>query len=252
MTKTLAAIINYNARAYTDQLYDSLAPYKRDDYDIMVLDNGTPNPSEVSRYTTHKSPINTYYGGALNLIFREFLSLPEYDSLMVFNNDIILHGYNFIRDFRNEMITNNYLKVISPSALQPERTQCHWRQMHQWGSISNRKVRWVDFMCPFFTRELVEEIKQFDMQLMYGWGQDLYTGVICEQKSTTFMPWEIYVSDIHTIVHMSSQTYKDGRSDISESEYATKAMNGMNSYFARIGMSDKLQEFRQYGETYNI
>jgi hypothetical protein len=244
MKKTLAAIINHNARAYTDQLYQSLVPYRRDDYDIMVMDNGSTNPNEVSSYTTHKTGQNTYYGGALNLIFREFLSLSEYDSLMVFNNDIILHGYNFIQDFRD---ASAWWHVLSPSVIQPEQAQCTWKQMHVWGRGTPRTVKWVDFMCPFFRREVVEEIQQYDMELIYGWGQDIWTGVVCEQ-----MDWKMAVMDTQTVIHMSSQTYKDGRSNISSNEYANRAGSGMVNYFNRIGMFDKLQEFRHYGETYSI
>jgi len=253
MKKTLAAIINHNARVYTDQLYDSLHPYRGDLYDIMVLDNGSSRPEEISRYTTHQSPINTYYGGALNLIFREFLS-TDYDSLIVFNNDIILHGYRFIEILRTWTTGGTIARemgidydIISPSVFQPERAQCTWKQMHQWGSITARQVRWVDFMCPFFKRHVVETIQQYDMELIYGWGQDIYTGILAEQYG-----WRMGVLDTLSVVHLSSQTYKDGRSDITASEYGQKAGMGMVNYLRRIGMEHKLTELRAYGETYRL
>ena len=246
MTKTLAVIINHNAKAYTDQLYESLMPYRRDDYDLMVMDNGSTLPSEVSRYTTHKTGKNTYYGGALNIALTHFVGMPEYDSIMVLNNDIILHGYNFIRTVRHYAGPLWGIDVLSPSVLQPEKSQCTWRQMHGWGVGVPRKVKWVDFMCPFLTRRVVEEIQQYDLELIYGWGQDIYTGVICEKLGMS-----IAVLDTLPVIHMSSQTYKDGRSDISSSEYAAKASAGMYGYFTRMGLLDKLEEFRNYGHTYD-
>lgn len=251
MDKTLAVIINHNAKAYTDQLYESLNPYRRNEYDIMVLDNGSTREEEISKYTTHKSPKNTYYGGALNLAFGAFLSTDDYDSLIVFNNDIILHGYNFIRTLRHYTIDaaredDWYYDILSPSVFQPERYQCTWKQMHQWGQ-EDRHVKWIDFMCPFFTRQVVEGIGQYDMELMYGWGHDIYTGIFAEQTGR-----RIGVLDNLSVVHMSSQTYKDGRSDISEGEYAGKAMHGMMTYFNRMGLQNKLQEYRQYGSNYSV
>jgi len=251
MTKTLAAIINHNARAYTDQLYESLIPYKRNDYDIMVLDNGTQNSAEVSEYTTHHSSQNTYYGGALNLIFQEFLSLPEYDSLIVFNNDIILHGYEFVRTLREEMheVTSEqyHWKILSPCVLQPQKNQCWWPTMHNWGCPTIRKVRWADFMCPLIHRDVVEKIKLFDNDLIFGWGPDIECGRICEENN-----WNIGVVDRLSVIHVGAATYDENRSDISSSEYASRAMSGMVKYFEKIGHTDTLNELRNWSRNYTF
>ena len=245
MKSTLAVIINHNRRAYTDQLYDALFPFQQDgDYELVVLDNGTPDPEERSKYTTYETESNCYYGGAVNLIFEMFLQ-TEHDSLMILNNDVILHGYNFVRALRDQMNTEDY-DLVSPAALQPEVGQCYWPQMHNWGYSSIRPVKWVDFMCPMLSRRLVEEIGQYDTELIYGWGQDAYAGIVCENNG-----WRVGVYDPTTIIHMSSQTFRDGKSDITHSEYSQKAMQGMVSYFNRVGLGQKLNEYRTWGRTYN-
>jgi GT2 family glycosyltransferase len=243
--KTLAVIINHNGKAYTNQLYRALKPYESSgNYELAVLDNGSTRPEEVSEYTNYISDENTYYGGALNLIFQLMCEETQYDSVLVFNNDIILHPYNFVKVLRDTMMLGNY-KVVSPSVLQPEQAQCHWKQMHNWCSPSVRDVRWVDFMCPLFHRDVVEHIKQYSHTLRYGWGQDVYTGYVCETQG-----WKSGVLDTTTVIHMSSQTYKDARSDISPSEYAVKAERGMYEFFQTEKLLSEFQSLRTYGETY--
>ena len=65
MTKTAAIILNHNLPDYTDMLFDSLKPYEREDYDLMVFDNGS-TPEGTSKHTTHKHDENLYFGGGLN------------------------------------------------------------------------------------------------------------------------------------------------------------------------------------------
>lgn len=241
----LVAIINHNRKAYTNQLYESLAPYTSDGYAMMVLDNGSTDKSEISEYTTHATDSNCYYGGALNLIFAAFLE-TDMDALVVFNNDVIIHGSNYVKTLYNKM-NSEYYHMVSPCILQPEVDQCFWRTMHNWKSPAPRTVPWVDFMAPMFRRELVEAIGQYDNELIYGWGQDVYTGLICSD-----MGWKIGVLDTVPAIHLSSQTFKDGKSDLTLSEYGQKAMNGMQSYFEKIGRTKDLHHFRNLARNYTF
>ena len=70
--KTLAVIYNHNMPQITDSLWESLEPYKRDDYDLILIDNGS-KPEGKSKYTTHETGQNTYFGGALNIALQFFL-----------------------------------------------------------------------------------------------------------------------------------------------------------------------------------
>lgn len=244
MKKTLAIIINHNRKSYTNALYRSLKPYERNDYDLFVLDNGSTDTSEVSEFTSFSAETNSYYGGALNITLSVLLENPQYDSLLVLNNDIILHPYHFVQVLRNTMFDHNY-HVVSPSVLQPEETQCYWPQMHNWGSAVPRPVRWVDFMCPLLRRDVVEHIREYDNDLIYGWGQDVYTGIVCEQQQ-----WNLAVVDTLSVIHLSSQTFKDKKSDITVSEYGQLAMGGMVQFFEKNNLLHKMQEFRTWGQNY--
>lgn len=245
MGKTLAVIINHNRKEYTDRLYRSLKPHEvTGNYELYVFDNGSTDVAEVSEFTSFTSEENTYYGGGLNIIFSVMLENPQYDSLMVFNNDVIVHPYKFIQTFRERLFNEEY-HILSPSVIQPEEGQCFWPQMHNWGSSNTRPVCWVDFMCPIFKREFVEEIQQYDSKLIYGWGQDVYSGIVCEQKG-----WKIGVLDVLTVIHLSAQTYKDAKSDINHSEYSNRATQGMYEFFTHTNLINKMHEFRSWGMNY--
>ena len=76
--KTLVVIYNHNLPSMTDNLWESLYPYCKDDYDMILIDNGS-TPEGKSRYTTHETGQNTYFGGALNIAMQFFLE-SDYDS----------------------------------------------------------------------------------------------------------------------------------------------------------------------------
>ena len=78
--KTLAVIYNHNMPEITDSLWESLKPYEQDDYDLILIDNGSKQEGK-SKYTTHETGQNTYFGGALNIALQFFLDSNKYDSL---------------------------------------------------------------------------------------------------------------------------------------------------------------------------
>ena len=176
--KTLAVIYNHNMPEITDSLWENLKPYERNDYDLILIDNGS-KPEGKSKYTTHETGQNTYFGGALNIALQFFLESGNYDSLLSLNNDLILQGPNFVRTLRKEMFDHDY-KIVSPSVLQVN-SQCKWKYMHCWNSNKIREVKWVDFQAPLLHKDFIEKINQYRNELIYGWGQDVLSGIICEQ-----------------------------------------------------------------------
>jgi GT2 family glycosyltransferase len=241
--KTLAVILHYNTPEMTDRLYEQLKPYERDDYELVVLDNGSPE-SGRSKYTNYRCGENVYFGGGLNLAMNIVLESSQYDSLLFLNSDLIVHGYRFVKTLRNEMFSGGY-KIISPSVIQPERSQCYWVMMHNWNSNKVRDVPWIDFQCPLIHRDLIEEIHQFDEDLIFGWGNDVYSGVICKEKG-----WKMGIVDYCPVIHLSNETVRQNQDNPIIRNYNQYAEQGMIKFFKKIDKIDIFIELRNSAENY--
>jgi len=242
MSKSLVAILHYNSVKYTDALYEILKPYEREDYDLIVIDNGS-DPEKTSKYTTFKLDENVYYGGGLDVTMNYFLENPQYDSMVLLNSDLIVHGYNFIKSLRKELFSEEDLVVVSGCVLQPEKGQCHWKANHNWGSKTIRYVPWIDYQCAFLKRKFVEEVKGFGSK--FGWVQDIMTGIICEEKE-----WKIGVCDWVPIIHFGNGSVKDNSHDPIISQYNQLAEQEMVQYFQDKGLWNEFLYQRQKGENY--
>lgn len=243
MKKTLVVIYNHNMSDLTDQLFESLQPYENGLYDTIVIDNGS-KPEGKSKYTTYQTEENCYFGGALNLALQLFKANEQYDSILSLNNDIILHGFNFVKRMRDIMFSEDYT-IISPCVLQPEKGQCHWKSMLNWGATQVRDVKWVDFQAPMINRRYLDAMYQFPNELMYGWGQDILSGIVCEENN-----WKVGVIDWLPIIHFSAFTYRSEKSNLSVSEYSQKAEANMFNYFAQNNLLEKVSIFRDLSANY--
>jgi len=243
--KTLVCILNYNLKDQTDILYRLLKPYESTDYDVAIIDNGSP-PDQRCDTTTYQLEENGYFGGGLNYAFTLMQKNPQYDSLLFLNNDLIVHGQAFVKTLRFWMETTGY-KVLSPCIIQPEEGQLYWKQMQNWGKSTPRPVTWIDFQAPMIHRDVIEEIGQFSDDLYLGYGQDVYTGYICDKKG-----WTIAVCDMVPAIHYNSLTLKTGKAPISMSTYAERALANMEGYFKKIGQEKTLKSFRRFGKTYKV
>ena len=243
--KTLAIILNHNLPEYTNFLYNELKKHQTESYDVLIFDNASSyegQPDVVHLQTLE----NCYFGGAMNLVFDFILENEEYDSLLFLSNDVILHGYNFVDTLRKEMFEQDYT-ILSPSVLQVRLEPDMWKQMHNYGTQNVRQVPWVDFMSPLIHRRLIEEIKQFDNRLIYGWGLDIYAGLVCEQKD-----WKIGIVDYLTIAHLVAKTTKEGKSNITFEEYCRLAQTGMDDFFISNNINNEKHRLMQEAQTYKI
>lgn len=220
MSKSLVTILHYNTVHYTDNLYEMLKPYERSDYDLVVIDNGS-DEGKTSKYTTYRSEENVFYGGGLDMALQLFIDSKEYDSFVLLNSDIIVHGYNFVKTLREQLFKHDDVMIVSPCVIQPEKNQCFWKQMHNWNSTELRYVPFVDYQCAFMKREFAEKVGGFSSQ--YGWVQDLMTGIICEDNK-----WKIAVCDWIPIVHIGNGTVKETPK---LSNYNIMAQQEMDKYF---------------------
>jgi len=242
--KTLAVIYNHNLPETTDQLFESLYQPNNPEYDLVIIDNGSTQEGK-SKYTTYETGQNTYFGGALNLAMQLFLENSQYDSLLSLNNDLFIHGSNFISSLRKVMFEEDY-KIVSPCVLQAKKEQVKWKYMHCWNSTSVREVKWVDFQAPLLHRDLVEHINQFSLDLLYGWGQDVYSGIVCEEND-----WKVGVVDWAPVIHHSAQTYKEGKSNIDLETYCRNAEAGMFKFFNENNLLDKVGKYREASANYS-
>jgi len=242
-TKTLVVIYNHNMPDITDQLYEALKPYEENIYDTIIIDNGSKNEGK-SKYSTYETEENCYFGGGLNLALQLFKENEQYDSMLSLNNDIIMHGYNFVKEMRRVMFEEDFT-IVSPCVLQPEKSQCYWDPMHNWGANKTRQVGWVDFQSPLIHRRFLDKMPQFPNELIYGWGQDVLSGVICEQNK-----WKIGVVDWLPIIHFSAFTYKSEKSNLSVNEYSQKAEKNMFDYFVNYGYLNDVLRLREEAKQY--
>jgi GT2 family glycosyltransferase len=242
MNKTLVAILHFNSTQYTDTLYEMLKPYEKEDYDLIVIDNGS-DLNKTSKYTTHRLETNVYYGGGLDVTLDYFIENSIYDSMILLNSDLIIHGYNFIKSLRNELFSDEQLMAVSGCVLQPEKNQCHWKMVHNWGSKTVRYVPWVDYQCVMIKRELAEKIGSFGSK--FGWVQDAMTGIICEDNN-----WKIGVCDWLPVIHFGNGSVKDNSNDPIISKYNTLAEQEMVEYFQQKGLWGRFLDIRQKAENY--
>jgi hypothetical protein len=238
----LLVTLNHNLPELTDNLVNQL---KRDhlisECEIMVIDNGSSEP--LAKSTTHRLEYNIFFGGGLNSAIEYFLS-TTHDYMYFLNNDLIFHGTNFISTSYHEAKTSD-AALYSPSIINASIDQCHWKQMWCYNK-GLRPVKWIDFQAPLFRRDLLEIIKEYPMELLYGWGNDLYTGCITEKYNL-----KTIVSDTNVICHLNSQTFKQNKINIGIEEYCRGAEKNMFDYFNNSEYREQFYELRTYGEKYN-
>jgi len=236
--KTLAVILHYETCEFTERLYNQLKPYEENTYDLVILDNNSKNKP---KYPYISSPQNLFFGGGLNLTFQWVLDNKEYDSLLFLNSDLIVHGKNFVKALKS-YLKEDY-KIVSPSIIQPSLEQCYWPTMNNWYQKEIREVPWVDFQCPLIHRDIIETIKQYEDELLYGWGNDVYSGIICKENN-----WKIGVADIISAVHIGGGTIKKTNSKT----YNAMANQGMYSFFKKIDKLDELDQMRNLARNYKL
>jgi len=242
LPKTLYIILNHNAGQISTIYYEEMKYYQeQDNFDLLLIDNGS-KVSERSMHTTHSFKKNVYFNGAIQWAFKYMLDHPEYEYLVFSNNDIFLHGYRFVETMVTIAEENDFA-MVAPSGIEGNAGQNFWPIMHCWYKKEPRVVPWIDFICPFINRKLVEEIQQFPSWWRSpSYGFDDYCSIICNRKG-----WRIAVSDLMTIFHIGQYTYRE--------QYGERADDGLDLYtmqskhrdnfdwnFKRSGLKDEMYE----------
>ena len=237
----LIATLNHNLPNLTDNLVNQL---KRDPLfnqcELMVVDNGSKE--SLAESTTHRLDNNIFFGGGFNVVLDYFLK-TNHEYLYFLNNDLIFHGPHFLSTSIQEARESD-ASVYSPSIINASVSQCHWKQMWNWGK-GLRSVKWIDFQSPLLKRDVLEKISQYPEELIYGWGLDFYTGCVTEINDM-----KTVVSDNHTICHLNSQTFEQNKIDIGIKEFCNNAESNMNNYFKTSKHYKLYTDLRVYGENY--
>ena len=80
---------------------------------------------------------------------------------------------------------------------------------------------------------------------MFGWGNDVMTGVVCEQKG-----WKIGVCDFLTAIHLGNATVKAHSDRPILSQYNQLAEQEMIEYFKNKGLLNDLVRMRELAKNY--
>ena len=217
LPKTLYIILNHNAGGVSSLYYEELKYYQeQDNFKLLLVDNGS-KVKKRSHHTTHFFKKNMYFNGAIQWAFKQMGDNPEYEYLVFSNNDVFVHGYRFVENMVTIAEENDFT-MVSPSNIEGNAGQNFWPIMHCWYKKEPRVVPWIDFVCPFIHRRLVEEIQQFPTWWRSpSYGFDDYCSIICNRKG-----WKIGVSDLMTIFHIGQYTYREG--------YGQRADDGLDLY----------------------
>ncbi len=116
-------ILNYNGSEYTVSLIKQIKQQTFNNYEIIVVDNGSLKEEvnilkkNISNdIKTIYSPKNLGYSAGNNLGLK-YKEDREVDYFLVLNNDLILEDPNFINVMLNAMVDSKHLNVVASSPL---------------------------------------------------------------------------------------------------------------------------------------
>lgn len=244
MNSILVSTLNHNLPGMTDNIVNQIRQSVFTDYELFVVDNGS-DQENISQFTSLRLEANSFYGGGCNVILDHFLRNTSHDYLLILNNDLIFHGYNFLGKLLNHARDGDFA-LLSPSVINASFFQCAWRQMHWWGADTIREVKWIDFQCPLLRRDICEAIRTFPQELYLGWGVDFYAGLVSDELNL-----RSGVCDDITIAHLNSQTLAQNKvKNLTMKDFNKSAHSRMTGYFAGSRFNNKYLEFRKYAESY--
>jgi len=242
--KTLVTILNHNLPKETMRLYNLLSKHEKDIYKTIIIDNGSEEDGTPD-VCHHKFKKNVFFTGGLNYAFDLVLNSKEYDSLLFLNNDLLVFPNNFVKELRRVSFELNY-DLVSPSIMTIFNDYPAWRQMANWGVPTPRDCEWIDFQAPFFKRELIEEIKSFPDELVYGWGCDFLSAFKCQD-----LDMKICVVDWVCALHYESLTLRSNACKISLKTYNSIAGEALEQYMVKTKQLDRMRSLESWARSYN-
>ena len=194
---TLAVILEYCGGSHTDGLHRELVSWNPD-YDIAVLDNGSPE--NAAQCVTHKNADNSFTGGGI----RDCLAMAERSGrqfLFLVTNDIHLRSEVYIARFEHVLLRDPAVVQVS-AAVVPSSAHARvfpWMRQRA-GQRAFRRVPHSDFLCTLVRCDFVRQFGGFPHS-RGGWGFDLELAIQARRQGKV-----IVVDDRTAIDHTGDQT----------------------------------------------
>jgi GT2 family glycosyltransferase len=165
------------------------------------------------------SKLGTHFTDSFNFALQAFMQ-SKFSHAMICNNDINL-DYDKLIQLENAVRRKK--GIFSPVVNSP-----HTAVMHKQGDAVQRKVPWVEFVCPIISKSVVKEIGLLDTGMPRGWGIEL--DYCYRAKKAGFNTYLIQDVSVHHYGHKSQTDH------------------GEYSHYANIEMNDRLRE--KYGDNW--
>lgn len=232
--KVAVVVLNYRMPEMTDALVDSIRQKVKYPHDLYVIDNGTPEGEAIPKHTTQQCTPNRKFTGGFNFglkAVQEWERVQKraiYEAVWIVCNDIRLNSPGdplsaCMHQIKKYEDTAQPIGIIHPAI---ERgAGWNWPHMFRTHGTDGLHEAWfVDIIAPVYTRKMMNFLQwQFNADLLYGWGVDLYT---CYEAWKNDM--RVVVCDDAEVWHKMGTTYEAGKDLELDSFEALKAAAGGN------------------------
>jgi hypothetical protein len=176
-------------------------------------------------FMINSSILKTHFTDSFNLALEAFMA-SKFNHAMICNNDIDL---DYDRLIQLENAVRRKKGIFSPIVNSP-----HTAVMHKQGNAVQRKVPWVEFVCPIISKDVVKGIGLLDTGMPRGWGIEL--DYCYRVKQAGFSTNLIQTVSVEHYGHKSQSDHGE------YSHYANIEMNGR----LKEKYGDKWQEVLKY------
>jgi len=221
-------ILNYNTPELTDAIYEQLAKYKCDDFELWVHDNGS-DENKTSKYSTSWTKDNYRIAGGWNRAVKNTIGWCKFHKfkakyLWLITNDTQWEVGEPLR-LVNIMEQNPQIGMLHPSLTLDSPTG--WRNMlHQPARILS--YEWmIDIIAPVIRADVWKMVGGFDENFSRGWGMDWdfcykmykkgYVGAVDHQTQMR---------------HLLGGTYRSGKADEPDDIRTVKAEEEAEKYLS--------------------
>ena len=131
LPRVLIVILNYRTFELTLDLIRNLKDLEYDNYDVMVVDNCSPNESAIvleekaegMHYIFYANKTNAGYAAGNNIGIR-YAYDHGYQYTLILNNDVIILNQNLLKHMIETIQKQDHVAVIGPKIITRDNTVC--------------------------------------------------------------------------------------------------------------------------------